>query len=208
MRAHSFVFALLAVLAVAGDVQAQRVELQPFVGARFGGGFSVDNPDLGPDTLDINIASGFTWGGTVGFDVTDRVQVEFMYSRQESTLSFKDGPDLFDASLAQYHGNVLIHFMARDARVRPYILFGLGATNLDPDQEGLEGATKFSFGVGGGLKLFIRNNVGARVQLRLTPTYVSDETALFCDAFGFCYLVEVADYLYQGEFTAGVTFRF
>lgn len=208
MRVKAFVLAVLAVVSVSAEAYAQRVEVQPFVGVRFGGGFSIDNDQLGSDILDIDIKSGFAWGGTFGVDLTEMLQAEFMFSRQESGLKIKDGEDLFDASVSQYHGNVLFHFAPRDARVRPYLLVGLGATNLDPDEPGLDGATKFSFGVGGGLKLYIQNNVGARVQFRLTPTYVTDDTVLYCDIFGFCYAVGVADYLYQGEFTGGITFRF
>jgi len=173
---------------------------------RFGGGFEADNAQLAPDTLDINIASGLTWGGTFGVDVTQQVQLEFMYSRQESALELDGGEKLFDAAVTQYHGNVLVHF-GDPSRVRPYLIFGAGATQLSPDAD-LEGVTKFSYTVGAGAKIPVNEHAGARVQFRLTPTYVSEEAALFCDIFGFCYVVGVADYAYQWELTGGVTFRF
>ncbi len=130
-----------------------------------------------------------------------------MCSRQESGLEPDPGGDLFDASLAQYHGNVLVHFSDADA-VRPYIIFGLGATNFNPDAGDIESAAKFSFTVGGGMKVPINESVGARLQLRPTPTYVSAEPARFSDIFGFCYVVGVADYAYRGELTGGVISRF
>jgi hypothetical protein len=58
------------------------------------------------------------------------------------------------------------------------------------------------------VKVPFNERVGARLQFRLTPTYVSEEPALFCDIFGFCYVVGMADYACQGEPTGGVTIRF
>ena len=189
------------------------VEIQPFVGGRFGGGFTVDEQIAGGGTrpVDINVASGFAWGLTLGFLVGDRAEFEFLWSRQESAISAESiavpKTTLFDAAVSQYHGNVLFHFVPRDSPFRPYFLFGLGATGVDPDSD-LDGVTKFSFGFGGGIKAYFSENVGGRVQLRWTPTYVSSQPELFCDIFLFCYAVNVADYLNQGELTAGLTFRF
>lgn len=135
-----------------------------------------------------------------------------MWSRQHSAMSAESATvpktKLFDASVAQYHGNMLIDFSDRDVKTRPYFLVGFGATNLDPDEEGVEGTTKFSFGLGAGVKVNLTPRVGARAQFRWAATYVSTSNRLFCDAFGFCYVIGVADYLNQGEVTGGVTFRF
>jgi opacity protein-like surface antigen len=200
------VWGLLLVGLAAGDARAQRVEVQPFVGVRFGGGFEASNDVLGPDALDINIASGFVWGGTFGVDVTPQVQLEFMYSRHESGFELENGDTLFDAALTQYHGNVLIHF-GDPSSARPYIIFGAGATQVSPDAD-IDGVTKFSYTIGAGAKVPVSEHVGTRFQFRLTPTYVTEDAALFCDIFGFCYVVGVANYAYQWELTGGVTFRF
>jgi hypothetical protein len=57
---------------------------------------------------------------------------------------------------------MLIDFSDRDVKTRPYFLVGFGATNLDPDEEGVEGTTKFSFGLGAGVKVNLSPRVGAR----------------------------------------------
>jgi opacity protein-like surface antigen len=207
------VLAAMILVTCAESARAQRVEVQPFVGARFGGGFTVDEPiPGGTRPVDLNIESGLAWGLTVGVDVTESAGVEFMWSRQESSMSAESAAvpktKLFDASVAQYHGNMLVYFSDRDVKTRPYFLVGFGATNFDPAQEGVDGATKFSFGLGAGVKVNFSPRLGARAQFRWTPTYVSTSNELFCDAFGFCYVIGVADYLNQGEVTGGITFRF
>jgi opacity protein-like surface antigen len=212
MRAR-LILAVPLLLLSASSAFAQRVEVQPFIGSRFGGGFTVDQTIPGGSRpVDVTFGSGFTWGSTLGVDVSPQIQVEFLWSRQKSEISYEapavPKTKLFDASVAQYHGDVLWHFGAPERKVRPYMLVGLGATNIDPDQEGQKGATKFSFGLGGGVKGYFNKHAGVRAQLRWTPTYVSTQTQLWCDLFGFCYAVNTADYMNQGEFTVGAIFRF
>jgi opacity protein-like surface antigen len=210
----SYRLAAIVVLCVGihAELRAQRVEIQPFVGTRFGGSFSVEEPiPGGTRPADINLDAGLAWGATLGVAVSERLDVEFLWSRQESHLSadtFEGHIDLVDAAVSQYHGNVLFHFADREARFRPYVLFGLGATSLDPDAPGVDGATKFSYAAGGGVKFDVSKHVGIRLQGRFTATYLKDEPALFCDLFGFCYVLSAAQYGNQGEFTAGVMFRF
>ena len=101
----------LVSLGAATDVAAQgRLEFQPFVGARFGGGFEAEAPIATPFVpVDFSIDSGLAWGFTFGGFVSQSVELEFMLSRQESAISVDD-VKLFDAALTQYHGNALFHF--------------------------------------------------------------------------------------------------
>ena len=115
---------------------------------------------------------------------------------------------LFDVSMSQYTGNLLFHFFRRDSRMRPCILIGAGGTKVDPDAGDLEGTTQFSLGLGAGLKAYMSGRVGARIQFRYAPTYVSALPALWCDVFSSCQAVGVADYAKQAEISAGLMFRF
>jgi opacity protein-like surface antigen len=195
-----------------GLLHAQRVDIQPFVGTRFGGGFTVaENIPGAPRPVDLNIESGLAWGGTVGIEFADVWAVEFLWSRQESALSGETPglpkTDIFNMTVSQFHGNALIHAGDdEDSRLRPYILFGLGATYFDPDLADVDGLTKFSFGLGGGVKSYLTSHAGFRAQFRWTPTYITSTPGVFCSFY--CYAVDVADYANQMEVTAGVTLRF
>lgn len=208
LRSVLFAGTMLLTIAAADTAAQQRIEVQPFFGGRFGGGFDVDAPVPGGFRVaEVDFESGPVYGFTAGVFVTQMVQLEFLLSRQQTGIEV-DGVKISDASHTQYHGNVLFHFGDDDSKVRPYVLFGLGASTVSPDLPSARNVTKFSFGLGGGVKTYFTDNVGLRFQARLAPTYVTDQPAIFCDVFGFCWAVNAAVYSYQTEATMGVSFRF
>jgi len=211
MRTRVIVVTALLLLVQIGHLHAQLVEVQPFIGYRFGGGFTVSQTTSeGPRGIDLNIESGYTWGATVGVLFADVWEAEFMWSRQDSELSAETlgfpKTNLFSMNVNQFHGNVLIHIADADASLIPYVLFGLGTTVFDPDLEGLGSVTKFSYGLGLGIKGYFTDHAGIRAQFRFTPTYIDTTPGIFCDLF--CYIVETADWTNQFEFTVGASLRF
>jgi opacity protein-like surface antigen len=104
--------------------------------------------------------------------------------------------------VSQLQGDAVYHFGAPDARLRPFVFGGLGATFFSADD--LESETKFSFGLGAGVKYFRWETVGLRAHFRYKPTMMNDEDAAdFCDPFGFC-----RGTLSQVEFAGGAVVRF
>jgi hypothetical protein len=150
------------------------------------------------------------WGASFGVLFADVWEAEFLWSRQEGALSVEaqlvPKTDLFDMAVTQYHGNVLIHLSDEETRLRPYVLFGLGTTHVDPSPAEVDGLTKFSYGLGIGLKAYASRFAGIRAQFRWTPTYVSTSPGVFCGVF--CYSVDVADYANQFEVTVGASLGF
>ena len=78
-------------------------------------------------------------------------------------------------TVRQLQGNVLYHFGDADARLRLFVFGGLGATFFSADD--LESETKFSFGLGGGVKYFRWDAIGVRAHFRYKPTMLNDEEA-------------------------------
>jgi hypothetical protein len=210
MRTRATVVTAMLLMGSA-HLHAQRVEVYPFVGYRFGGGFSANEviPAIGQE-VDLNLESGFTWGGSIGVLFADVWEAEFLWSRQEGALSVEaplvPKTDLFDMAVTQYHGNVLIHLADEENRLRPYVLFGLGTTYIEPNPAAVDGVTKFSYGLGAGIKAYASRFAGIRAQFRWAPTYVSTSPGVFCSVF--CYSVDVADYANQSEVTVGVSLAF
>ena len=105
-------------------------------------------------------------------------------------------------TVRQLQGNVLYEFGAVEAKVRPFVFGGLGATFLSADD--LQSETKLSLGLGGGVKYFPWKVIGVRGHVRYKPTMLNDEDAGdFCDPFGFC-----QGSLQQIELTVGAVVRF
>ena len=168
------------------------------------------------DTIDIKDA--FSWGFGVGFNATDNAEVGFLFNQQMSTLAVTgtNEVEIGDISVNNYHPYFAYNFGEADAKVRPFVLFGLGATHYGSvpfTRPGFSGetdtATKFSTTWAGGVKFFASPNVGIRVAAQWTPTYITTEgEGWWCDPYWGCYVVGDAKYSNQFHFTGGVTFRF
>ena len=109
---------------------------------------------------------------------TPRWGAELLWTEQGSALRLgtdAGAADLFTMTIRQLQGNVLYHFGDWDAKLQPFVFGGMGATYFSADD--LESETKFSFGLGGGVKYFPWNAIGARAHFRYTPTLLNDEEA-------------------------------
>jgi opacity protein-like surface antigen len=197
--------------------QSKRVEINPFFGYTLSDGVDVDPFIVGGNTYNaINPKSGIGYGAQFGFFVNENMEVGFLLSRQDSKLEAK-GPatvDFTDMSVMNYHAIFTYNWGDEDAKARPFLFGGLGATQFSPsDVSGvsIDGSTKFSTTWGGGVKAYASPHVGFTGMLRWTPTYIkSDPGGIWCSPYWFygCYYVSDPNYANQFEITGGVSFRF
>ena len=134
-------------------------------------------------------------GFLAGVYVTPNAEVEFLWNRQLSQFDASNpAPSqlLADVSVDNYHGNFVYNWFESDAKVRPFLFGGIGATHYSPGDPvslpkvtsatGIDSATKFSFTWGGGVKLYPTPHFGVRLSARWTPTYIkSDAGGIWCD---------------------------
>jgi opacity protein-like surface antigen len=193
--------ALLTVLISWAPASAQSWEVSGL--AAYTPSAGIDNQ--APELTGLDAGGGFTYGIQAGRLLTPRWGGEVLWTRQASALKIATNAgsaELFSMTVRQLHGDVVYHLGAPDARLRPFVFGGLGATFFSADH--LESETKFSFGLGAGVKYFRWNAVGLRAHFRYKPTMMSDEDAAdFCDPFGFC-----QGTLQQVEFMGGAVIRF
>ena len=199
-RAVAFVVAI-ALLVASGPARAQSWEVSGIAAYTP----SADLENKAPELSSLDIGGGFTWGLQVGRLFTPRWGVEVLWTEQASALTVgteAGSADLFTMSIGHLHGDVVYHLGSADARLRPFVFGGLGAAFFSADD--LESETKFSFGLGAGVKYFRWDTVGIRAHFRYKPTMLNDEDAAdFCDPFGFC-----QGTLQQVEFAGGAVIRF
>jgi opacity protein-like surface antigen len=192
--------ATLAFLLAAAPAFAQPTEIALLGGYTTSG--NIEKKAVG--IQDLAVEGSFTWGVEAGHFFSDHVGAEVSWARQQSALSIgtaAGSAELFDMKLGLLQGSFVYQFGARDARLKPFVLAGLGATFLGA--EGLESETKFSWALGAGLKWFPGHRVGARVQARYAPTVLGDSSSDVCDPFGFC-----QGTLHQFELLGGLVLRF
>jgi hypothetical protein len=153
---------------------------------------------------DLKLKGSFTWGASAGYFFSRRLGIEASWARQQSAIEIATAAgraEMLDVNVDQLQGSFVFQQGGRDAKLRPYLSVGLGAAFFSAP--GLDGEAKLSFGFGGGFKWMPTRKVGARLQARYTPTYLSDASSDYCDPFGFC-----QSWLHQFELAGGIAVRF
>jgi len=215
----SFV-ACAAFAAPAAWAQDHRIE----VGANFGYTVSDGVSFQGVRARDGNLYDGIepkdggSWGLQLGFHVNENAEVGFLFDKQSSSLDVVGTTTraIGDMSLENYHGYFAYNFGETDARFRPYLLLGLGATHYGsvPFTVGstsgeTEGNYQFSSTLGAGVKIFPSPRVGVKLGVRWVPTYIkSDSTGWWCDPYWGCYVTSDPQFSNQFQFAGGLSFRF
>jgi hypothetical protein len=201
--------------------QEPKAEVGVTIGWVFADGVSTTNNIVVPGVGTFNRIDpkdSFGWGIDVGFFVGPNAEVGFQYTQQPTKLeaSGTTTVDIGDMSAHTYHGTFTYNFGPGDAKIRPYVMGGLGATTWGdipystPNRSGtLSGVSRFSSTWGVGAKMYGAGKVGGRVGLLWTPAYIkSDAAGWWCDPYWGCYLVGNAQYANQFTINGGVTFRF
>ncbi len=202
--------ALLALLPSAAF--AQRVEVTPLAGYRFGGSLTrVDTVDGVDQGRELEVADPAAWGVQVAPRVSRDSEAELLYARQDTRLQTSDlftGQPLFGLALEswQFGGNYL--FGEEKERVRPYIGLGRGLTRLLPKAEGLQDETRVSASFAGGVKLWLARNVGLRFEARGFLTVLASDRQTFCTSPGTCHVDAHAADIFQTDLRGGVVLRF
>jgi opacity protein-like surface antigen len=212
----------LAVVALAATARAQdpRVEIGGTAGWTYSDGVTFD----GVLANDGNIYNGiepkdsFSWSANIGFYASPNVEIGCLCAQQKSTLEVfgTNTREIGDQSIDNYHGYIAYNFGDHEAKVRPYLMVGAGATRYGgvPFTVGsvsgeTESNTKFSGIAGAGLKLYPSPRVGVNLGVRWVPTYIkSDSTGWWCDPYWGCYVVGDSQYSNQFHLQGGLIFRF
>jgi opacity protein-like surface antigen len=211
---------LALLVAVPAQAQDPRVELQGWAGWTFSDGVSGD-PVTGSDGNiynRIDPKNSASYGASIGFFVTENVEVGFLWDRQDSTLVAKGNvaSEVSPMNIDNYHGFVSYNFGYVDDPVRPYFLGGLGATRYSnvtimglTETRNVPSSSRFSTTWGAGVKIYPASNFGIVGGVRWTPTYIkTDATGWWCDPWWGCWVVGNAQYSNQFEFHGGIALRF
>ena len=186
-----------------------RFDVTPLLGYRTPMSFSIEPALQGTSPkVVIDAAAGYGCAFGVRFHDTEDV-VEFRWTRQQSHTHLQDVSVMSSVqrvTLDQFHGDFTHEYIMEGWPVwaRPFIIGSVGATHVAGS--GNTEFTRFSFGIGGGVKLFFGKHFGFRTQAEWLPVVVSSQATVFCG--GGC-LVHIGGTLgSQGEVTAGPLLRF
>jgi len=194
-----FLAAFLA--ASAASARAQGIEIAPFAGYRFGGGFfeALTNQPIDRD--------GAPAVGLV-FDVplAEGSHLEGLFSHQFADISLAPAaggtPVRTRVIVQHFQGGGLQEFGVD--RIRPFLMGSLGLTHYST---GADSDVRFTVGAGGGVKLFPSSVVGVRLDGRVYATFLDFDVHAAACANGTCLTNVHTDVVWQAEFTAGLVFR-
>ena len=189
----------------------QNFELGANVGGQLNGGL-----DLSTSLFHrIEVGNNINYGVTVGYLLGEHYGLEFQWNKNNAEtraqpIGIGSSVKVFNLNQNQYMANFLLHLTDREARLRPFVFFGLGANNLSPDVSVVNSTTRFALSLGAGAKYDIGRHFGLRTQLKWSPTYITTTNGgYWCDPFwGGCWTVGNDHYLHEFDITGGFTLRF
>ena len=190
----------LAVLSLAGSSGSARlIEFNPFVGYHIGGGVGVRSGDL--DFEDAN-----SYGAALDIQTLRGRKIEFLYIQQTADAILTDDAGteetVFDLAIRYYHVGLMKSFRGR--LIRPFGVFTLGMTDLDPKDTTGKSERRFSLGAGAGVQIGFGPSLAVRLQGRLFSTFMRKGSQLWCDRNGDCFETRKGGPVFQGHLSGGL----
>jgi hypothetical protein len=161
------------------------------------------------------LKDSFAYGFAFGYRLDEKSVIEFRWARQPTDLRLPDpiAPAVVsttnstvDTTIDQFHGDFTREYTVdRQSAIRPYVLASLGASRI-----GLPGAdlTRFSFGLGGGVKFPIYQRVRWRIQAEWLPIWIEPEARGLICRNGGCAAFLSGTLAHQFEISFGPVFHF
>ena len=167
-RANLIIGIAVAILVVSvTQINAQKVELSPFVGYETGANIYSSYGDL-------HIGDGMDWGGSLDVGMGGGRYGEFSYSHMASYLDLESGitnERLCDLAI-DYYSLGILQEVRPDSKATPYGLFTLGIVNYRPTTGDISAENKMHISLAGGVKIKTSERIGIRLQARLLmPLY-------------------------------------
>lgn len=194
-----------------GYSEPRHVEITGFYGGRFFGNIDLPNTNGPYDYLKID--NNYDYGVMGDVDLMGPLQAEFMWSRQPTSLEGHDPlngvlSSAGNVSVDNYQWSLIYQLRDSSAKLRPYFGGGIGFTHWTTSNGAqLPFTNKLGFNLGGGVKYFFANHVGARIDFRWLPTRTTSQLGQFCYYYG-CYTANVNNYAQQIQLNGGLIFRF
>jgi hypothetical protein len=185
-----------------------RFDFTPIVGYRTSISFPIQ-PYVQGTNPRVVMDAGPSYGFAFGVRLHDDDVVEFRWSRQYSYTHFENTNVTYarqHATLNQFHGDFTHEYVMEDwgPWARPFVMASVGATHVSGSTS--TSFTRFSFGVGGGVKFFVGRHLGFRLQGEWVPIFLDPYGTAIC---GTGCVVHIGGTLSsQGEVAVGPLFRF
>ncbi len=214
---NALVLVAMLVIALAPAVIAQeqpepkplRFDFTPFVGYRTSMSFPIDPHVTGTNPRVVLDASP-SYGASLGMRLKSEGDlVEIRWARQDSYVHAEDvtpQPPRQRVILDQFHGDFSHEFDIDEwaAWARPFVLASVGGTHISGNTN--ISFTRFSFGLGTGIRFYASRHLGFKIQAEWLPIFVDPNVAFICGSG--CVVHAGGNAVSQGEVFVGTILRF
>jgi hypothetical protein len=203
-KAKSFSIAAIVTLFLTvcfTGLQAQRIELSPFIGYETGSTIYTSAGYL-------YVGDGMDFGGNLDINLGSNRYAEISYSHMTTKLNVDEGYNeryLFDLGVNYYSAGILQAFKP-ERTISPYGLLTLGLVNFNPKTEDISGENKMHVSLAGGIKIKTGDRIGFKFQARLLMPIIYAGTNFNTGTGGASTHISTTGVAFQGDFTAAVIF--
>ena len=190
------------------QIKPLRFDLTPLVGYRTSITFPTGQnaQDLRPRVV---LDTGPSYGIAVGIRLEEEKLIELRWARQDTYVHLEGGASFPKEKMAlnQFHGDFTYEPIVEEWPhwARPFVMASIGATHVGGGTS--SSFTRFSFGLGGGIKVYFTRRVGLRMQAEWLPIVVDPGVGSFVCGDG-CVVQLTGTAVSQGEVAVGPVFRF
>jgi hypothetical protein len=191
------------------EPQPLRFDLTPFIGYRSSMSFPIEPHVTGTNPRVILDASP-SYGVSLGMRLANEGDlVEMRWARQDSYVHGQDITPQLPCQrviLDQFHGDFSHEAPIEDwaSWARPFVMASVGATHISGSTN--ISFTRFSFGIGAGIRFYASRHLSFKVQAEWLPVFVDPNVAFICGSG--CIVHAGGTASSQGEVFVGTILRF
>jgi len=157
----------------------------------------------------VELNASPSYGVSFGMWIRQDDLVEFRWARQDSHIHSDDidlQPPRQRLVLDQFHGDFSHEYFVDNwaAWARPFVMASIGATHASGNNN--FNFTRFSFGIGGGIRFYPSRHVGFKIQAEWLPVVVDPQVSVFCSPG--CIVHVGSSVASQGEVIVGPVLHF
>jgi len=204
----------LLLIALSSAVAAQeqsgekplRFDFTPFVGYRTSMSLAIE-PHVSGTNPNVTVDASPSFGFSLGMRLQEDGLVEIRWARQDSYFHSENISPPFPRQrtvLNQFHGDFSREYTIDEWRpwAKPFVVLSVGATHFSQSTD----FTRFSFGIGGGIRFYSSRHIGFKIQAEYLPVLVEPHVAFLCG--GGCVVHLGSTLGSQGEVFGGPVLRF
>ena len=185
-------------------------DLTPLLGYRTSITFT-GQPGIEGVTPRVVLEASPSYGFAFGVRLDEEDLIEFRWARQNTHTQVEGAivvPSTQHATLDQFHGDFTHEYIFEQwhGRTRAFVMASVGGTHVSGSAD-TSSFTRFSFGIGGGFKIFPNRHIGFRIQAEWLPVWVNPEVNAFICGAG-CIVHLGGTLSSQGEVSLGPVLRF